>query len=824
MKPVKNNSTDSSLQSRTKIFLSALFAVLILLSGLVFAFAEGGIRLKADFVGARSVKLSWSGIKGADGYKVYFVKGEEYKTIDYVEKESFTVKGLDTKTAYSFLVRAYSLKGKEKVFGQKSETVSVKTGDIAAPSPSAEYVEATSTKLGWEKVKGADGYRVYRSQNGGAFKKLGDIQQNACIVRKLAQGTKFSFKIRAYYLNKAGGKVFGPICAPLSIKTGKIDVSGFKASKVTADSISFTWNRSSEADGYSVYRKEGEKLTKLASTKETSFTLSSQTSNRKSSFLILAFSFDASGRASYGNKSKPINVRTFLKTPSAPKETAAGLNAVNISWDRVEGAKTYKIFLRAAKSNTYSAVKTVGKSSAKVEKLSPGEKYYVRVQAFNKNNHSGRSVKSEIFTKPKKLTGVRISDKTPTSITVRWDKNSKYASYVVYSSRANESWKKKGVLSETKFTLTGAKPDTTYSFKIIPFVRSGSLTFKGESSVVSGRTNKLAFKLEGSTSARKGEYLRLRATGTGVSKSSVSWSSSNSNIVRVNGSKLLATGVGSCTVTAKCGGQTISKYVSISSPVLNYMAAVYDVTNGDFIFQNRLSSRCYPGSVTKLVTALVAVKYCSLNSVFTVGSELNMVEGSASRAGISSGERFTLEQLLYGLLVPSGCDCAYTIAVNVARRASGNSYMSNRDASNYFASMMNSYMRSIGCTGSHMVNPHGYPNSSHYTTTGDMILVARKILSTPILKTITSTRYKYVTALSGRGRGWSTTNGLMKSDSQFYCPYTHGMKTGTVNNGYANIISVATKNGRTIITAVFGTESYNSRYNATWKMYNAYLY
>ena len=105
-----------------------------------------------------------------------------------------------------------------------------------------------------------------------------------------------------------------------------------------------------------------------------------------------------------------------------------------------------------------------------------------------------------------------------------------------------------------------------------------------------------------------------------------------------------------------------------------------------------------------------------------------------------------------------------------------------------------------------------------------MILVAKQILKTPILAKITSTPYKYVTSLSGNGRGWGTTNQLINSRSGYYCRYAHGLKTGTVETNYTNVMSAATKDGKTIITAVFGCKSFNARYDATWKLYRNYLY
>ena len=253
------------------------------------------------------------------------------------------------------------------------------------------------------------------------------------------------------------------------------------------------------------------------------------------------------------------------------------------------------------------------------------------------------------------------------------------------------------------------------------------------------------------------------------------------------------------------------------------MSAVYDYTDDQYVFEQNINKRCYPASITKLITALVALKYMDPYDTIVVGSELNLVESNASVCGLRKGEKFRLKDILYGLLLPSGGDAAYTIAVNCARKASGNPNMGYRDASKYFADLMTKYVRSIGGTGTNCVNPHGYPRSNHYSTVHDLMLIANKVLDNDLLRTITSTKSKYITALTGRGRTWSTTNSLLKTSSAYYYPYAHGMKTGTVNPGYTGIIAVATKNGRTIITIVIGCPTYNSRYDNTHKLLKAYL-
>ena len=103
-------------------------------------------------------------------------------------------------------------------------------------------------------------------------------------------------------------------------------------------------------------------------------------------------------------------------------------------------------------------------------------------------------------------------------------------------------------------------------------------------------------------------------------------------------------------------------------------STAYDYTNDKFLYQKNADVKAYPASTTKIITALAAVKYASLDLKITVGDELDvMYEGSSpGTAGSKKGQVWTLRQLLYAMLLPSGNDSAYTIAAGVARSLPGN--------------------------------------------------------------------------------------------------------------------------------------------------------
>ena len=226
-------------------------------------------------------------------------------------------------------------------------------------------------------------------------------------------------------------------------------------------------------------------------------------------------------------------------------------------------------------------------------------------------------------------------------------------------------------------------------------------------------------------------------------------------------------------------------------------AVVYDETHGLILYSKNIDGKCAPASITKVLTAIVAVQKLSLDTKMTVGSEQDMVAGAASRAFISRGSTYTLRTLLEALLIPSGCDAAYTIAVNVARKTSKQK-LSDREALNLFVRYMNQTAQNIGATHSSFKCPDGFPTSGHYTTVRDLLTIARKARTYSSLTSIMSK------PTSSNGR-WFGTNALIKSYSAYYYKGADGMKTGTSDEAGNCVMASAQKKGVRLIVIVMGS-------------------
>src|SRR5260221_6958604 len=133
-------------------------------------------------------------------------------------------------------------------------------------------------------------------------------------------------------------------------------------------------------------------------------------------------------------------------------------------------------------------------------------------------------------------------------------------------------------------------------------------------------------------------------------------------------------------------------------------------------------------SCTKIMTALLAVEHGSLDQVITVGADAHaLVRADSSYMGLGTGEKLTLRDLLYGLVLPSGNDAAIAIADGISGNVTD------------FVALMNQRAAQLGLTHTHFMNPHGLGAPNHYTSARDLAVLAGVALKKTLLVKITST-------------------------------------------------------------------------------------
>lgn len=146
-------------------------------------------------------------------------------------------------------------------------------------------------------------------------------------------------------------------------------------------------------------------------------------------------------------------------------------------------------------------------------------------------------------------------------------------------------------------------------------------------------------------------------------------------------------------------------------------AGLFDVNQKNTIYAKNVHEKLYPASLTKVMTALVALKHSSSDMMLTATSNVRILESGAQVCGIKEGDQMMLNQALHLLLINSANDAAVMIAEGIAGSV---------DA---FADMMNEEALALGATNTHFVNPHGLPDDNHYTTAYDMYLIMNEAVN-----------------------------------------------------------------------------------------------
>ena len=258
--------------------------------------------------------------------------------------------------------------------------------------------------------------------------------------------------------------------------------------------------------------------------------------------------------------------------------------------------------------------------------------------------------------------------------------------------------------------------------------------------------------------------------------------------------------------------------VSGNSETVNAQYGVlYDVANGEVLWAKNADSKIYPASLTKLLTAYTALQYVPKTTVFTVGSEQKLVNSQSSLCLIQEGHRLTLYDLICGMLMASGNDAAYTIAVNTAKYVYGKA-ITDTEAVKLFCGLMNQTAENIGMRHSNFCNPDGWDDINHYTTVNDLLQLSLCVYKNNDIRTITGQAEKYVVFTSGQNVTWENTNLLLHSSSEYYFPYATGLKTGTTDNAGNCLIATAQKNGKDFIVIGMNCDTDAQRYDFAIQM------
>lgn len=235
--------------------------------------------------------------------------------------------------------------------------------------------------------------------------------------------------------------------------------------------------------------------------------------------------------------------------------------------------------------------------------------------------------------------------------------------------------------------------------------------------------------------------------------------------------------------------------------VTSQAAALFDMDDREVLYSKDVFERMYPASITKIMTALVAIKEGDLKSRVLVTDDAVITEPGATLCGIEPGDTLTLEQLLYGLMLPSGNDAGAAIAVHIAGSIEA------------FSDMMNEEAVRLGATGTHFVNPHGLNDPDHYTTAYDLYLIFNEALKYPVFRQIVGTT-AYTANYHNKNsepvsKTWKGSNWFMTGERETPDGLkVFGGKTGTTKAaGYCLIMASRDDSDKEYISVVLKADS-----------------
>lgn len=235
-------------------------------------------------------------------------------------------------------------------------------------------------------------------------------------------------------------------------------------------------------------------------------------------------------------------------------------------------------------------------------------------------------------------------------------------------------------------------------------------------------------------------------------------------------------------------------------PAIGAEAAILmEANTGTILYAKNIHEKNYPASTTKILTCLLATENSEMNEVVDYSTNaVFSIEKDSSNMGMDAGEKITMEQSLYGVLVGSANEAANAVAEHISGSVEE------------FSKLMNQRAKELGCEDSHFVNPNGLYNDEHYTSAYDLATIGRSFFKNELLCKMSSTATYEIppTATQPDDIYVHSKNKLLSSRECSY-EYLVGSKTGFTSEARQTLVSCAKKDGITLICVIMKEESPN---------------
>lgn len=230
----------------------------------------------------------------------------------------------------------------------------------------------------------------------------------------------------------------------------------------------------------------------------------------------------------------------------------------------------------------------------------------------------------------------------------------------------------------------------------------------------------------------------------------------------------------------------------IEAPKINSRAAVViDRKSKTILYGKNENTKKAMASTTKIMTAMVVIQNTNLDNIVEISKKAAGTGGS--RLGLKTGDRISVKDLLYGLLLRSGNDAAVALAEYVGGDIEG------------FAQLMNQNAEELNLNNTHFITPHGLDQEEHYTTAYELAILTNYALNNQVFAQIVNTK-TYTITINGYSKALNNTNELLGNLNGVY-----GVKTGFTNGAGRCLVTSAKRENMDIICVVLGADTKKDR-------------
>lgn len=250
-----------------------------------------------------------------------------------------------------------------------------------------------------------------------------------------------------------------------------------------------------------------------------------------------------------------------------------------------------------------------------------------------------------------------------------------------------------------------------------------------------------------------------------------------------------------------CFITTNVKADTITPPEINAEGcALIDASTGKVLYEKNIGKIFEPASTTKVMTALIALEKCNLNDEVTIQEDFTNIDGTA--IGLLKGDVLTVHELLLGLLLESGNDCANALAIHIS------------GSIEEFSKLMNIKAKELGALNTNFKNPSGLPDPEHTTTPEDLALFMKEAINNKDFMDISTTSSYKIAMINNPERTilLNNKNYLINKNSKYYYKYAISGKNGYTTKSNHTYVAAAEKDGHILVASFLNALDKNQNF------------